>query len=175
MEAHTSNTGCRACHCDLEQHMLCLNYVFLYGFHQVLIRSAGHFYFVGARQFCDNLQTHLGALLLGRVLLIETLRYFQLHFCPPLKETEGDIGMSLSICSFIHHAFSCSAEFLLFPGLCLVKQFTHICRKTADKILNLVGQLFEGLPWFHYTPASTKLNKKKKEVKTALQLASGTG
>ena len=49
------------------------NYVFVYGFRQVLIRSAGRFYFVGALLFCDNLQTHMGALLLGKALLIGTL------------------------------------------------------------------------------------------------------
>ena len=49
--------------------MSCLNYVSVYGFHHVLIRSAGCFYFVGDLLFCDNLQTHLGALLIG------TLRY----------------------------------------------------------------------------------------------------
>ena len=43
-----------------------------------VIRSAGRFYFVGALLFCDNLQIHLGALLLGRVLLIGTLRYDRL-------------------------------------------------------------------------------------------------
>ena len=41
-------------------------------FCQVIIRSAGHFYFVWALLFCDNLQTHLGTLLLGRALLIGT-------------------------------------------------------------------------------------------------------
>ena len=54
--------------------MSCLNYVFVYGFHQVLIRSAGRFYFVRALLFCDNLQTHLGALLLARAVLMGTLR-----------------------------------------------------------------------------------------------------
>ena len=72
MEAHTSKTGCRGCHCDLGQH---ISYVFVYGFHQVLIRSTWCFYFVGALLFCDNLQNDLGALLLGRALLIGTLRY----------------------------------------------------------------------------------------------------
>ena len=59
----------------LEQHMSCLNYVFVYGFRQVLNRSAGRFSFVGALLFCNNLQNHFGALLLGRALLIGTLRY----------------------------------------------------------------------------------------------------
>ena len=62
-------------HCDLEQHMLFLNHVFVYIFAKVRIRRARCFYFVGALPFCDNMQTHLGALLLGRVLLIGTLRY----------------------------------------------------------------------------------------------------
>ena len=74
MQAHTSKTGCRGCHCDLEQHMW-LNYVFVCEFCQDIIRSAGRFYFVGSPLFCDKLQTHLGALLLGRVLLIGTLWY----------------------------------------------------------------------------------------------------
>ena len=78
MQAHTSKTGCLGRHCDLEQHIPCLNYAFVYGFCQVLIRSAGRFYIVGALLFYDNLQTHLGALLLGRVLLIGTLQYFWL-------------------------------------------------------------------------------------------------
>ena len=62
--------------------MSCLNYlhVFVYGFRQDLIRSAGCFYFVGALLFCDILQTHLGAFLLGRVLLIGTLRYIMIHY-----------------------------------------------------------------------------------------------
>ena len=76
----TSKTGCRGCHCDIEQHMSCLNYVFVYGFRQVLIRSAGRFYFVGVVLFCENLQTHLGAILLGRALLIGTLWYFDSNF-----------------------------------------------------------------------------------------------
>ena len=41
-------------------NMLCLNNVFVYGFRQVIIRSARRFYFVGALLFCDNLQTHWG-------------------------------------------------------------------------------------------------------------------
>ena len=75
MQANTNKTGCRGCHCDLEQHMSCLNYAFVYAFRQVPIRSTGCFYFVGALLFCDDLQTHFGALLLGRVLQIGTLRY----------------------------------------------------------------------------------------------------
>ena len=75
MQAHTSKTGCCGWHCDLEQYMSCLRSVFMYGFCQVLIRSAGRFYFVGALLFCDNWQTHLGVLLSGRALLIGTLRY----------------------------------------------------------------------------------------------------
>ena len=75
MQAHTSKTGCPGCHCDLEQHILCLNYVFVYGFRQVLVKSAGRFYFVGALLLCDNLQIHLGALLLVRAFLIGALRY----------------------------------------------------------------------------------------------------
>ena len=59
--------------------MSCLNYVFVYGFRQV-IRSARRFYFVGVLLFCDNLQTHLAVLLLGRVLLIGTIRYLLLHW-----------------------------------------------------------------------------------------------
>ena len=55
------NNTCRAC--------------FVYGFRQVLVRSAGRFYFVGALLFFDKLQTHLRALLLGRALIIGTLRY----------------------------------------------------------------------------------------------------
>ena len=62
----------------MEQHIPCLNYAFVYGFCLVLIRSAGRFYFVGALPFYENLQTHLGALLLGRVLLIGTLQYFRI-------------------------------------------------------------------------------------------------
>ena len=54
--------------------MLCLNHVFVYGFCQVLFRSTGCFYFVAALLFCDNLQNHLGVLLLGRALLIGKLR-----------------------------------------------------------------------------------------------------
>ena len=53
--------------------MSCLNYLFVYGFRQVLIRSARRFYFVGALLFCDNFQTHLGTLLFGRALLMGTL------------------------------------------------------------------------------------------------------
>ena len=87
MQAHTSKTGCRGCHCDLHQHMLCLNYVFVYGFSQVLIRSARHFYFVGALLFCDNLHTHLGALLLGRLLLIGRLQYLFLAATKQLLRT----------------------------------------------------------------------------------------
>ena len=75
MQAHTSKTDCRGCHCDLEQHMSCLTYMFVYGFRQFLIRSAGRYYFGGTLLFSDNLQTHLGALLLSRVLLIGKLRY----------------------------------------------------------------------------------------------------
>ena len=45
--AHTIKTGCRGCHCDLEQHMSCLNCVFVYGSRQALIKSADRFYFVG--------------------------------------------------------------------------------------------------------------------------------
>ena len=73
MDAHTSKTGCRGWQFDLEQHILCLNYVGVYGFRQVLIRNARRFNFVGALLYCDNLQTDVGALLLGRALLIETL------------------------------------------------------------------------------------------------------
>ena len=54
--------------------MSCLNYVFVYGFCQVLIRCVRCFNFVGALLFCDKLQTHLEALLLSRVLLIGTLQ-----------------------------------------------------------------------------------------------------
>ena len=57
--------------------MSCLNYVLVYGFCKDRIRSAGRFYFVRALLFCDNLQTHFGALLLGRALLMETLRYMR--------------------------------------------------------------------------------------------------
>ena len=53
--------------------MSCLNDVFVYGFIKVHIRSTQCFYFVGVLLFCDNMQTHLGALLLGRALLIGTL------------------------------------------------------------------------------------------------------
>ena len=76
MQAHTSKTGSLGCVYDLEQHMSCLNYmyVFVHGLRQVLIRSTGRFYFVGVLLSYDNLQTHLGALLLGRALLIDTLR-----------------------------------------------------------------------------------------------------
>ena len=55
--------------------MLFLNHVFVYIFAKVRIRRARCFYFVGALLFCDNMQTHLGALLLGRALLIGTLWY----------------------------------------------------------------------------------------------------
>ena len=80
MSPQQKKPGCRGCHCYLKQHMSWLNYVSVYGFHQVLIRSAGRFYFVGALLFCDNLQTHLGAHLLGRALLIGTFRYLQILF-----------------------------------------------------------------------------------------------
>ena len=50
-------------------------HVFVYGFRQNPNRSVGRFYFVGALLFFDNLQTHLGALLFGRVLRIGTLWY----------------------------------------------------------------------------------------------------
>ena len=56
--------------CYFEQHCACV-----YEFRQVRIRGARRFYFVGALLFHDNVQTHLGALLLGRVLLIGTLQY----------------------------------------------------------------------------------------------------
>ena len=61
--------------------MLCLNHVFVCGFCQVLIRSARYFYFVGALLFCDNLQTDLGVLLLGRALLLGTLQYSHFESC----------------------------------------------------------------------------------------------
>ena len=67
MQTHTTKTGCHGGNCDLEQHVLEIC-IFVYGFHQVLIRSTARFYFVGLL-FSDNLQTHLGVLLLG------TLRY----------------------------------------------------------------------------------------------------
>ena len=44
--------------------------------HLVLRHKQGHFYFVWVLLFCDNLQTLLGLLLLGRALLIGTLLYF---------------------------------------------------------------------------------------------------
>ena len=47
----------------------------VYEFCKVRIRGVWHFYFVGVLLFCDNVETYLGALLLGRVLLIGTLRY----------------------------------------------------------------------------------------------------
>ena len=83
--AQTSKTGRRGCHCDLEQYMSCLNYVYVYGFREVLTRSARCFYFLESLLFCDNLQTHLGVLLLGRVLLIGTLRYIQGPMYPNQK------------------------------------------------------------------------------------------
>ena len=53
-QAQTSKTGCCG-HCsDLEQRMLCLNNVFVYGFHKVCVRSAGCFYCMGSLLFCDN-------------------------------------------------------------------------------------------------------------------------
>ena len=53
--------------------------VFGYRFRQVLIKRAGHFCFVGALLFCDKLQTHLGALLSGRALVIGTLQYIEYY------------------------------------------------------------------------------------------------
>ena len=47
----------------------------VYEFRKVCIRGAQRFYFVGALLFLDNVQTHLGTLLLGRALLIRTLPY----------------------------------------------------------------------------------------------------
>ena len=55
------------------------NCVCLYEFHKIHIRGTRHFYFVGALLFRDHVQTHLGALLLGRVLLIGTLRYMYIY------------------------------------------------------------------------------------------------
>ena len=73
MQAHASKRG-HGCHGEL--HLSGMNYifVFVYGFHQILIRSTGRFHFVGVLLFCDSLQTHLVALLLGKALLIELLR-----------------------------------------------------------------------------------------------------
>ena len=52
-----------------------LNCACAYEFCKAHIRGARHFYFVGALLFGDNVKTHLGTLLLGRALLIGTLRY----------------------------------------------------------------------------------------------------
>ena len=55
-----------------------LNCACVYEFHKICIRGARRFYFVGVQLFRDNVQTHLGALLLGRGLLIGTLQYHQI-------------------------------------------------------------------------------------------------
>ena len=52
----------------------------VYAFCEVPIKGAQRFYFVGALLFCDNVQTHLGVLLLGMALLKETLWYVD-RFC----------------------------------------------------------------------------------------------
>ena len=70
--------GCRGLHGDLEQQKSCSNFVFVYGFRKVRIRSALCFYCVWLLLFCDNKQTIWGALLLGRALLIGTLPYIDM-------------------------------------------------------------------------------------------------
>ena len=79
-QAINSKPGCLDCHCDLEKHMTCLNYVSVYGLRKIHVKKClvlrhflGRLYFVGAYYFV-TVATLLGALLLGRVLLIETLR-----------------------------------------------------------------------------------------------------
>ena len=67
MQAQTSKTGCHGCHCDAEQHRSCLNYVFAYGFRQILIRSAR--------------RRPIWARLLGSALRIGTLRYLPQWSC----------------------------------------------------------------------------------------------
>ena len=44
---------------------------------QFLLEASGASCFVGALLFGDKFQTHLGALLLGKALLIGTLQYFK--------------------------------------------------------------------------------------------------
>ena len=65
--------GCWGLHDDLEQQKSCSNFVFMYGFRIVRIRSALCIYCVDALLFCDNKQTIWRVLLLGGALLIGTL------------------------------------------------------------------------------------------------------
>ena len=130
MQSHTSKTGCRGCHCDPEQHMSCLNYVFVYGFRQVLIGSTRRFYFVGELLFCDKLQTHLGALLLGRVLLIGTLRYIFLALTHWYWHFEKHHGYGLTQIDEINSGttihVSCSAQPIpCLLMLCRLKEPVH--------------------------------------------------
>ena len=78
-QVNNSETGFGGQHCDFEQHVPCFNCACAYEFRKVCIRGARCFYFVGALLFCDIVQTHLEGVLLGRVILIGTLRYLFIY------------------------------------------------------------------------------------------------
>ena len=110
--------------------MPCLNYVFVYGIRQVLIRSTGCFYFVGALLCCDNLQTDLGGAsnrditvcyifcrafhshrMETLVILVSTYfatEEFLISFCPILLRIACPSAMFCleSLCTIIRHTFS---------------------------------------------------------------------
>ena len=80
-QVNNSEIGFGGHHCDLFWATRAVSKcACMYEFRKVRIRGARRFYFLGPLLFRDNVQTHLGALLLGGGLLIGTLRYISLCY-----------------------------------------------------------------------------------------------